>query len=270
MTRLAKTTTIWSDDEFPDIGALVTGKKPRALKDVLKSRQKPGISSKAEEATQPASSVRRRKLGPLTDNLLLRAWTPDSAEDDGEGRDSGRERETMEPRRTRVELRTRKSRPTAPLASSPLQDEEYVSAQEEVTIIEDVSMFDGTFHSCNSEGSGISDNSEGSEGSEYSGSEDIEGEDRDFQANPAPTRLRIKATLRMAEKKRSGRTNKEAENDHCSTPEEEEKSKWSDSDGKPSTRRHDAPSKPARAQKGKRNPQKTAKDLADSMSKLRL
>jgi hypothetical protein len=176
----------------------------------------------------------------------------------------------MEPRRTRVELRTRKSRPTAPLASSPLHDEEYVSAQEEVTIIEDMSMFDGTFHSCNSEGSGSLENSEGSEGSEYSGSEDIEEEDRDFQANPAPTSLRIKPMVRMAEKKRPGRTNKEATNDYCSTPEEEENRNLPKSDGRPSTHRHDAESKPARAQKGERKPQKAAKDLTDSMSKLRL
>jgi hypothetical protein len=267
---VAKSTTIWSDDDdFPDIDALVTGKKPRALKDVPKSRQKLSRPSTVEETTKPASSVRRRKLGPLTDNLLLRAWTPDSAEDDGEGRDSGRERESIEPRRTRVELRTRKSRPTAPLPSSPLHDEEYVSAQEEVTIIEDVSMFDGTFHSCNSEGSGSSENSEGSDGSEYSGSEDIE-EDEDFQANPAPTSLRIKPMVRIAEKKRPGRTNKEATNDYCSMPEEEENRNRPKSDGMPSTRRHDAESKPARAQNGERKPQKAAKDLADSMSKLRL
>ena len=268
MARLAKATTIWSDDdEFPDIGALVTGKKARALKDAPKSRQKPSGPSKVEEITKPASAIRRRKLGPLTDNLLLRAWTPDRAEDGGEGGDSGRERESMEPRRTRVELRTRKSRPMAALASSPLQDEEYVSAQEEVTIIEDVSMFDGTFHSCNSEGS---ENSENSEGSEYSGSEDIEEEDRDFEADPAPTRLRMKPTLQMAEKKRPGRTSKETANDYCSTPEEGKSRSRPESDGKASTRRHDAASKPARAQKGEKNPHKVAKDLADSMSKLRL
>lgn len=270
MARLAKSTTIWSDDdEFPDIDGLVNGKKPGSLKNASKSRQNQNRPLKVEEPTKPASTVRRRKLGPLTDNLLLRAWIPDNAEDDGERRNLGRKRENIEPRRTRVELRTRKSKPAAALASSPLQDEEYVSAQEEVTIIEDVSMFDGTFHSCNSEASEGSEGSESLEGSEYSGSESVD-EEETSEGNPPPTRLRVKPMLRKADKKPPRRTNEDTINDYCAPPKDEESRNRPGSDGRPSTRRHDAASKPERPQKGETKTQKATKELADSMAKLRL
>ncbi|KAK3290764.1 SprT-like family-domain-containing protein [Chaetomium fimeti] len=259
MARLAKS-TIWSDDdEFPDIDALVTGKKPRSQKDALKSRQKPNGPFSTQEAAKPAVTVRRRKLAPLTDNLLLRAWTPDSAEDDGERRGSDRETENMEPRRTRVELRTRRAKSAAAPAPSPLQDEEFVSAQEEVTITDDVSLFDGTFHTCNSEGS------------DYSGSEDFE-EDGKSQPKPLRTgRLPVKPLLRMVDKTRSGRASEDATDNYCSTPEaEKDNSNRPGSDGESSIRLHDAASKPARAQKGERRTKKATKGLADSMSKLQL
>ncbi|KAH6847402.1 SprT-like family-domain-containing protein [Chaetomium sp. MPI-CAGE-AT-0009] len=257
MARLAKS-TIWSDDdEFPDIDALVSGKKPRTQKDAPKSRQKTSGLLRMETPAKPAVTVARRKLGPLTDNLLLRAWTPESAEDDGEGRGSDRETENMEPRRTRVELRARRTRAAAAPASSPLQDEEYVSAQEEVTVIEDISAFDGTFHSCYSEGS------------DYSDSEEAE-QDRKSQLKPPPARLPVKPMLRVADDKRPGRPREDATNNYCYTREEEENRNQSEPDGESSMRRHGAASKTAKEQKGGRKRNKTAKDLADSMSKLRL
>jgi hypothetical protein len=258
MARLAKPRTTHSDDdddEFPDIDALVSRKKLQT--DAPKARRKATAPLRTGEASRPPpSTVRRRKLGPLTDNLLLRAWTPDSAEEDREGGNSHRENESSEPRRTRVELRTRKTKPAAVLPSSPPnQDEEYVSAQEEVTIIEDVSMFDDTFHSCNSEESA------------FSGSEDAEEEDEDFLANSPPRGPPAKPIFRLMNKKRLG----QASGDSTSNR-EESKGKEEDrcrSKREPSTG-HDLPSKPPRALKGGRKAMKEHKDLADSMFNLRL
>ncbi|KAK4034534.1 SprT-like family-domain-containing protein [Parachaetomium inaequale] len=259
MARLAKPRATRSDDdddEFPDIDALVSRKKLQAEDDAPKARRKATGPLRTGDATKPPTTVRRRKLGPLSDNLLLRAWTPDSAEEDREGGYSRRENESSEPRRTRVELRTRKSKPTAVLPSSPLnQDEEYVSAQEEVTIIEDVSVFDDTFHSCNSEDSA------------FSGSEDAEEEDEDFLADSPPRRPPAKSMFRLMDKKQLERNSEDAAANCTESKGKEEdryRSKRELSTG------NDPWSKPAGAVKGEKKTKKGDKDLADSMSKLRL
>ncbi len=179
MARFAKSSTARSDhsdddDEFPDLDALVSRKK-------LEGR----------EDAPTTTTVRRRKLGPLTDNLLLKAWTPDHRSKGREERHSLEERKATVPRRARVELRTRTAKPVAAIASSPAgQDEEYVSAKEEITLIEEVSIIDDTFHSCDSDGS---------ESSEYE-----DKEDEDFLADFLPRRLTTKPSLRVKDSKRLG------------------------------------------------------------------
>ncbi|KAK4203588.1 SprT-like family-domain-containing protein [Triangularia verruculosa] len=122
---------------------------------------------KSEKAAPPArqpATVRRRKLAPTggVSSSLLRAWTPeDSVERELKPKKKVQkpvveeeEEEDEKPRRTRVELRTKKTKVSAlreSLESKPEDEQEYVSAREEVSIIEDVSMFDDTFHSCESE-----------------------------------------------------------------------------------------------------------------------
>ena len=185
MARLAKSSTARSDhsddDEFPDLDALVSRKK-----------------SQDREDAPTKTTIRRRKLGPLTDNLLLKAWTPGHPRKSTEERHSLEEREATKPRRARVELRTRNTKPVAVIASSPAgQDEEYVSAKEEITLIEEVSIIDDTFHSCDSDGS--------------ASSEFEDKEDEDFLADFLPRRLTIKPSLRGKDSKLPGRARGEAE-----------------------------------------------------------
>lgn len=199
MARLARPTKALSDDddEFPDINTLVRKKTAQAEAN-RKSSATPAAAKKTpknEEPVNPATTVRRRRLGPLSDNLLLRAWTPDSA---GECRG----KETIKPRRPRVELRTRRPSPPVIVPSSPgEQEEDYVSAKEEVTIIEEVSILDDTFHSCES-GDSDEDRERGSdEDTEYKGTED---DDDDFIVDSPPRRSRSKSRLQMKDRKLLG------------------------------------------------------------------
>ncbi len=253
MARTARPTTIWNDsddDEFPDLDALISRKKTtqvQARKDAQTPRPpKPTARQKANGLATPAT-VRRRKLGPLTDNLLLRAWKPDSDREDGEENlPLHQEEEVTRPRRARIELRTRTIKPAVVVPSSPAeQDDTYVSAREEVTIIEEASIFDDTFHSC------------GSEGSEFDIHED---EDEDFVAEYPPRGLATKPKAQVQDGKKAPRARKETS--PKDTPEVED-----DED--------DEPRLPVRrrpvARKAARQPAKeTPKDLADTLSELHL
>jgi hypothetical protein len=173
MVRLAKPqATAWNDDddEFPEIGALVNNNKKSQQKSnafPIRARAK----DNGDETPKPPATVRRRKLQPLTDNLLLGAWTPGGAEDDGPERHASQRQTDTKPRRARVELRTRSVKTTATIPSSPAeQDEEYVSAKEEVTFIEEASVLDDTFHSCDSDDSDFEvyeDNEESEEDEDF-------------------------------------------------------------------------------------------------------
>ncbi|KAL2024991.1 hypothetical protein VTK56DRAFT_3690 [Thermocarpiscus australiensis] len=158
MARLARPPTIWSDDdddEFPDIATLVHRKKLQGQGDASMARPERKECQRMEEPAKPPTSVRRRKLVPLADNLLLRAWTPGTARE--EKKYLRREKEDIEPRRGR-ELRANKTRPAVAVSSLlEEKDEEYVSAKEEVTVIEEVSMVDDTFYTCGSEDSEFED-----------------------------------------------------------------------------------------------------------------
>ncbi|KAK4149105.1 SprT-like family-domain-containing protein [Chaetomidium leptoderma] len=261
LAKLAKPPTAWSDDdgEFPDIDALVNSKKPPTEKDASKARQNAKGRPKTEEPANPPATVRRRKLGPLTDNLLLRAWAPDSAGGDWDEKHSLQEK-SAKPRRTRVELRTRNTKPAVVIPSSPAdQDEEYVSAQEEVTIIEEVSMFDDdTFHSC------------GSEDSEFSGREDAEEDDEEFSADYPPMRPPAKPRSQAKDRKRTGRTSEDAPGRNNFKVGGEEEDNSPSTLNRESSACQDPASKPARQQKREGKAKKADKDLADTLSKLRL
>ncbi|KAK0721403.1 SprT-like family-domain-containing protein [Apiosordaria backusii] len=187
------------EDELPPVSALATKKKPEVA--VAKKSEKT-----APTAPPPPGTVRRRKLAPVgsVSSSLLRAWTPEDSvdrelkptkksqpkkkepvvEDENEHEN---EVEEEKPRRTRVELRTRTSKvPTlrSSLSVGTEEEQEYVSAREEVSIIEDVSMFDETFHSCESE---EQDQDEEDEDSYTERGSDAESDDDDdFDLGLAP------------------------------------------------------------------------------------
>ncbi len=243
MARLAKSSTVRSDhsddDEFPDLDALVSSKK---------------LQDREDAPTKTA--IRRRKLGPLTDNLLLKAWTPGPSRKSTEERHSLEEREATKPRRARVELRTRNTKPVAAIASSPAgQDEEYVSAKEEITLIEEVSIIDDTFHSCDSDGS---------ESSEYE-----DKEDDDFLAEFLPRRLTTKPSLRAKDTKRSGRArggDAERKDDVQVNEDKEDKSQRATNPGR-SVSQTPASKPPARG-KETQNPKQAAEELTNTLSGL--
>jgi hypothetical protein len=258
MARLARAPTTWSDDddEFPDIDALVATKKLHTTKKAgSTTQQKPKVptTTQAQEAEKPTPAVRRRKLGPLTDNLLLRAWTPDNAEEGREERHSFKEE--AKPRRTRVELRTRNITPAVVVPSSPAdQDEEYVSAKEEVTIIEEVSMFGDSFHSCDSDGS------------EFSGSDEEEDDDDDvFGVDTPPSRPPAKPRFQTKDRKVPGRTGGGVAGSRKLEVDEDKEDKPRRVSAREAPKNDDSSSEPAR----KRGEGKV-KGLADTLSKLRL
>jgi hypothetical protein len=254
MARLARAPTTWSDhdDEFLDIDALVATKKLQTKKAGPTTQRKPKAPAKAQEVEKPTTAVRRRKLGPLTDNLLLRAWTPDSAEEDREEKHSFKE--DVKPRRTRVELRTRNIKPAVAVPSSPVDpDEEYVSAKEEVTIIEEVSMFGDSFHSCDSEGS------------EFSGSDEDDDDDV-FGVDTPPSRAPAKPRFQTKDKKVPARTGE-------GVTSSKEFGRQEDNDDRPrqvSAREPPKDEDAASDMPARKRAEGKVKGLADTLSKLRL
>jgi hypothetical protein len=158
MARLSKPLEDWSDDDdsdgFPSIFEMAHKSRKPSNQDASSVQLKTNELPKTEKVARPPTSVRRRRLGPLSDNLLLRAWTPESAEQENS---PCREKENTEVRRTRVELRTRKTKSTALSIAHRFEDENYASAQDDFKVAEDVSSLEDTFHSCLSEGSEFTD-----------------------------------------------------------------------------------------------------------------
>ncbi|KAK4124572.1 hypothetical protein N657DRAFT_663574 [Parathielavia appendiculata] len=249
------------DDGFPDIDALVSSKELQAQAVTDKAQKQPKERSSTEEAAKPATTIRRRKLGPLTDNLLLKAWTPDSAESAGVKKHAGRGREKSEPRRTRVELRTRNTKLAVVIPSSPADlDDEYVSAQEEASIIEDVSMFDDTFHSCGSEGSSLENN----------GHEDDEDGEDIFGPDIPPKRSPVKPRLPPKDRVQRGRRSRETSSEVQSMLGTEE-----DGPSQPKLSRTSSGLQGPRSNlstgRGRElNAKETDKGFAETLSKLRL
>ncbi|KAK4098084.1 hypothetical protein N658DRAFT_455847 [Parathielavia hyrcaniae] len=263
MVRLARAPTSRSDDddEFPDIDALVSSKNLQSQAATPRAQRQPKGRSSTDEAVRSATAIRRRKLGPLTDNLLLRAWTPDSAEDAREETHARGERERREPRRTRVELRTRNTKLAAVVPSSPADpDNDYVSAQEEASIIEDVSMFDDTFHSCASEGSD----------SEFNGYEDDEDEDDVFGADIPPQRSPAKPRLPPNDRKQRARGSGGTSSEVQSILDKEERALSQPNPSLTSSGRQDPKSTLPIGRKRESKAKDSTQGLAETLSKLRL
>lgn len=132
------------EDEFPDINTLVqrTNKKTQGL-----NSNNPRKSSKATEhaaegaKTTKTPAVRRRKLGQLPDNLLLKPWSRDGTPTDATPSTANL---TGSISRPRVQLRARKQESTAQI--TPIQgeaeQEKGNSAEEEETFIEEATVDD--------------------------------------------------------------------------------------------------------------------------------
>ncbi len=251
--RPRKTPLLSDDDEFPDIGALVSSRKLPSDDDAPSAQPATKGRVKLQVLAAPTPTVRRRKLGTLTDNLLLKAWTPDNAGDSGEERYSV-EGETAMPRRARVELRTRKTKTVALVSSPPVvEDDEYVSAKEEVTIVEEVSICDDTFHSCASESS---------EGSDFSVHEDKDSEDddSDFLLNTPPRRQAAKPKAEPKSKKQLGQAEVK--------PDRESTSRRALSQDRSACQ--DPPSKSLAGRKGVGKAKEDDEELAATLSELHL
>lgn len=101
MSRLREDPSGSENDEFPDLDTLV-----HQARKVKKSAALPSTK------TTKASSVRRRKLSPLADNVLLKPWTQEPASQIHHDIPPSTGDITKPRSRTRVQLRTRKQGPT--------------------------------------------------------------------------------------------------------------------------------------------------------------
>ncbi|KAK4160130.1 SprT-like family-domain-containing protein [Cladorrhinum sp. PSN259] len=204
------------DDEFPNLANLAPKMEVASKEPTVKAE------NEKEKGSKPpaASALRRRKLVKIpNNNSLLRAWTPEDIEDE-EVKGSSQRRKNEEitisqrlkkdgtPRKDRVELRTRRSKPTPTLPPSPSdedEEDEFLSAQEdvEVSIIEDVSLVDDSFHSCEAEDSEFGGHGSDSNEDDDDDDDDEEddGSDEDFEEETPPRRPSTKSMIPIKEKK---------------------------------------------------------------------
>lgn len=266
MVRLAKSVRDWSDDEeedeFPD-NFSTAPKKERSKQVATAVRLEVNETPKVGKSAKPVAAVRRRKLGHLSDNLLLRAWTPESAEDE---KSRYREKETSEPRRTGVELRARRAKQSITTPRSPEDnEEEYISAQEEATV-EDTSLFDATFHSCASGGS-ESNESESEEEEDDDRDYDDDGSDDDDDGFPADSYSRRSPAKPSIQTKRGGKAPGRTARDPMSM-ENNSAAKQIPRDTLPEKRLLE--SNPPRRQAAGREGGRAGNGLADTFLRLRL
>lgn len=130
MVRSRRIVVDSSDDEFPD------------LRDIASFKANAFNSSVGSQTTRPAqpptkSAVRRRKLGAITDNPLLRPWG-DRTSSTPAPKYAAPEKTSTAPQR--VELRTKKTKPV--VTSVEIDDDSEEGSVQEETIIEDFSEDD--------------------------------------------------------------------------------------------------------------------------------
>lgn len=142
-----------SDDEFPDLQDITSFK----AKASLKSATSP--ATKTDQPWPPKTAVRRRKLGAIADNPLLRPLSDDTGSATPKPKKSAPQKNSTTPQR--VELRTRKTNPI--VTSVEVDDQSETVSIHEETIIEDFSEDD--------------DGESDFKGSESSGSENDDDDD---------------------------------------------------------------------------------------------
>ncbi|KAK0649512.1 SprT-like family-domain-containing protein [Cercophora newfieldiana] len=249
-----------SDDSFPDLATLARQPKKLPPRGTSRGQQ---LSAKHEESDNTGkepvnapATVRRRKLGPITDNTLLRQWTPDLLEDetkDGAGASAESGEKKSRVRRPRVALRSRTSL-SAPIAPSEDQTEGYGSKQEDVTIIEEVSLAEDMFDTAESDASAFEDDLD----------DFIVDDDEDesvVEVRPNPPK---KPSLRL----KSGKPS-QTKAGTTTTGENADRISNEETNGAPrpeSTRR----SRDKQTNGVKTSKKRTEKDLADTFSRLKL
>ncbi|KAK4445049.1 SprT-like family-domain-containing protein [Podospora aff. communis PSN243] len=148
-----------SDDSLPDLAALARGQRKLPPRSTAKKQQVTADNDEDEstekEPVKAPATVRRRKLGNISDNALLRQWTPDLTK---AGTDDASVAEERKPRtrRPRVAFRSRTSL-SGPAALSEDQDGGYGSNQEDATIIEEVSLAEDMFDTADEDSSAFED-----------------------------------------------------------------------------------------------------------------
>jgi hypothetical protein len=195
------------DEEFPDVEVLFRRKQQQpqlpGSRTESESHKRPK-SSTVPKAPTTATTIRRRKLGPLTDNLLLRAWTPSRDENERDERDSSSDKENTGSRRATVGQRARNVRPAVARASSSEdQEEDFFSAQEELTIADDASTTDDVFTSSDSD----------SDFSNYEDGDGDDGDDRDVFEDSPPPRRTAKPRFRLKQGRKGADKSKRTDNE---------------------------------------------------------
>jgi len=151
-----------SDNSLPDLVALAAKKKKPATQRKPAPKAIPEENGVEGKSTKAPATVRRRKLGPISDRGLLGGWKPDGTLDEVDAPISRASEETK-PRKPRVELRARKPAPAQ--ATPPPEDEKeeadgpsgYLSAREEATITEEITILDCGFETAQSSASDFED-----------------------------------------------------------------------------------------------------------------
>lgn len=234
------------DDSFPDLAVL-------RQKTTARGTSKNEDLNAEESQAKPTPSVRRRKLGLIADNALLRAWTP-SAQIEAELE----EREKKNPRRPRIQLRSRESKPAQLTPTCTKEEQEgYVSAQEEVTITEDVSLADDVFQSAGSDASEFEDSLDDFI---VDDDDDISYHEDASEFRPIPARPPPKPRFRLKEKSLSRAASEDKES------KSEDITIRLPSETKPVVRETRPPPEQGTLKKTTGN----GKDLADSLSRLKL
>jgi len=183
------------DDSFPDIRTLARQETKPTSREKTKPPEKDVSGANIDAAEKAPGTVRKRRLGQKPDTVLLRGWTANV----GTGRDGVQprgEEDESRPRRPRIALRSRAIRMTGrPKVAGEDSDEPCISAQEEVTITEEVSLVGDLSGGAESEGSDSDSDFEDSL------ADFIVDDDDDLSTAESETRSTPNPTSRLRERK---------------------------------------------------------------------
>jgi hypothetical protein len=255
------------DDEFPDIGTLASRKKMQNRADASATQPQPEAQSAGEAASgkgKPKAPIRRRKLAPLTNNLLLKPWVPESTTDGHENYSRQEKEKIVRPSRKITATRAGNAKPAAVIAppvterkeEADEEETEFVSAQEDLGSSEE-SVTDEESLQSDSDGSEFEDNE--------SDDNDSDSDGLGFWSDIPPAKPR----LRLRRSKELGHSAQVPESRQRSTSGTEgEGLSYRGPSERPSEKRgRGAHPVRARRQDGKL---KVEKDLADTLLELQL